>query len=70
MKTSHASGGGALEYVTLSTKVGETKGGLYCSSPPGLSKYGNDAFGKQFDVGEVSMEAQRASIDDGGGKAK
>ena len=50
--------------------MGETKGGLYYSSPPGSSKYGNDAFGKQFDVGEVSKEAQRASIDDGGGKAK
>ena len=63
-------GGGALEYVTLSTKVGETKGGLYYSSPPGSSKYGDGAFGKQFDVGEVSGEAQRASNNDDGGKAK
>ena len=56
--------------MTLSTKVGETKGGLYYSSPPGLSKYGNDAFGKHFNVGEVGKEAQRAIIDDNGGKAK
>ncbi len=60
-------GGGALEYMTLSTKVGEKRGGLYYFSPPGSSKYGDDAFGKQFDVGKVSKEAQES---DSNGKAK
>ena len=49
-------GGGCLEYVTLSEKVGE-KGGLYYYSSPGSSKYGEEAYGKQFAVGEVSKEA-------------
>lgn len=56
-------GGGALEYLALSPKVGE-RGGLYYYSEPGSSKYGDDAFGKQFDVSEVSKEA-RASDDNG-----
>lgn len=60
-------GGGALEYMTLSTKVGEKSGGLYYFSPPGSSKYGDDAFGKQFDASEVSKEAQES---DNNGKAK
>jgi len=59
-------GGGALEYMTLSTKVGE-KGGEYYFSAPGSSKYGDAAFGKQFDVSEVSKEALDA---DSSGKAK
>mmetsp|Transcript_2240 Transcript_2240/g.3877 ORF Transcript_2240/g.3877 Transcript_2240/m.3877 type:complete len:445 (-) Transcript_2240:273-1607(-) len=58
-------GGGALEYMTLSSKVGE-KGGEYYFSAPGSSKYGDAAFGKQFDVSEVSKEALAA--DSGKGK--
>lgn len=50
-------GGGCLEYVALSEKVGE-KGGLYYYSPPGSSKYGEEAYGKQFTLGEVSNEAR------------
>jgi protochlorophyllide reductase len=60
-------GGGALEYMTLSKKVGEKSGELYFFSPPGSSKYGDDAFGKQFDVSKVSKEAQES---DSNGKAK
>ena len=59
-------GGGALEYMALSSKVGE-KGGLYYYSSPGSSKYGDDAYGKQFDVREVSREARES---DDNGKAK
>lgn len=59
-------GGGALEYMTVSSKVGERKGGEYYFSPPGSSKYGDAAFGKQFDVSEVSKEALAA--DSGKGK--
>jgi protochlorophyllide reductase len=58
-------GGGALEYMTLSSKVVE-KGGEYYFSAPGSSKYGDAAFGKQFDVSEVSKEALAA--DSGKGK--
>jgi len=58
-------GGGALEYVALSTEV-EGKGGLYYYSSPGSSKYGEDAYGKQFHASEVSKEAQESD----GGKAK
>jgi len=50
-------GGGALEYMTLDSGVG-TKGGLYYTSPPGSSKYGDDAFGNQFVQSEVSIEAR------------
>ena len=49
-------GGGAIEWMALGEKMGE-KGGLYCSSAPGSSKYGDDAYGKQFGVSEVSKEA-------------
>jgi hypothetical protein len=46
-------GGGALAYVTtLSTR------GQYYTSPPGSSKYGSNAYGKQFAVTQVSKEAQ------------
>lgn len=58
-------GGGALEYMTLSSKVGE-EGGKYYFSSPGSSKYGDDAFGKQFDTSEVSKEA----LESDGGKGK
>lgn len=58
-------GGGALEYVALSTEV-EGKGGLYYYSSPGSSKYGEDAYGKQFHPSEVSKEA----LESDGGKGK
>jgi protochlorophyllide reductase len=57
-------GGGALEYMTLSPKV---LGGAYYYSEPGSSKFGNDAFRKQFDISKVSKEA-RASNDKGRAK--
>lgn len=46
-------GGGCLAYVTTV----DTKG-LYYSSPPGSSKYGQEAFGNQFAPTPVSKEAQ------------
>ncbi|KAL7475653.1 hypothetical protein ACHAW6_001564 [Cyclotella cf. meneghiniana] len=58
-------GGGALEYMTLSSMVGG-HGGLYYTSPPGSSKYGDEAFGREFRVSEVSKEAKLSD----GGKAK
>lgn len=46
-------GGGALVYTTsVNTK------GLYYSSPPGSSKYGEVAYGNQFGPEAVSKEAQ------------
>lgn len=50
-------GGGALEYMALDKEVG-SKGGLFYSSPPGSSKYGDAAFGNQFAETEVSKEAR------------
>lgn len=50
-------GGGSLEYMALDKDVA-SKGGLFYSSPPGSSKYGDDAFGKQFTVTQVSKEAR------------
>lgn len=50
-------GGGALEYMTLSDRVA-SKGGMYYTSPPGSSKYGDAAFGAQFSESEVSFEAR------------
>ena len=50
-------GGGALEYMTLDSSV-RSKGGLYYTSPPGSSKYGDDAFGNQFTISDVSKEAK------------
>eukprot|EP00984_Skeletonema_dohrnii_P017317 scaffold7864_cov122-Skeletonema_dohrnii-CCMP3373.AAC.7 len=41
-------GGGALEYMTLPNKVAEKEGEYYFSAP-GSSKYGDAAFGEQFD---------------------
>ena len=35
---------------------------MYYTSPPGSSKYGEDAFGREFKVSQVSKEA-RASDD-------
>lgn len=59
-------GGGALEYMALSSQVGKDGGGHYYSSPPGSSKYGDDAFGKQFKMSGVSKEAKESD----GGKGK
>ena len=50
-------GGGALEYMTLDSTV-TSKGGLYYTSPPGSSKYGDAAFGNQFALSDVSKEAK------------
>jgi protochlorophyllide reductase len=46
-------GGACLEYMTNTT----TKG-LYYNSHPGSSKYGDDAFGKEFIPSPVSKEGQ------------
>jgi protochlorophyllide reductase len=54
-------GGGALEYMTLDSGVG-SKGGQYYTSPPGSSKYGDQAYGNQFAVSAVSKEAQNDAI--------
>ena len=43
--------------MTLDSNV-ISKGGLYYTSPPGSSKYGDDAFGNQFDQSDVSKEAK------------
>jgi protochlorophyllide reductase len=46
-------GGAALAYMTsVNTR------GAYYNSPPGSSKYGQDAFGREFSVDSVSKEAQ------------
>jgi len=50
-------GGGALEYMTLDKTV-NSKSGLYYTSPPGSSKYGDSAFGTDFIQTEVSIEAR------------
>jgi hypothetical protein len=46
-------GGGALAYVTTQSTHGQ-----YYTSPPGSSKFGNDAYGQQFTMTAVSKEAQ------------
>lgn len=51
-------GGGSLEFMALDKDVASKGGGLFYSSPPGSSKYGDDAFGNQFTVTEVSKEAR------------
>ena len=46
-------GGGCLEYMTrVDTK------GLFYSSAPGTSKYGDSAYGNQFAASAISKEAQ------------
>jgi hypothetical protein len=40
---------------------------MYYTSPPGSSKYGEDAFGREFKISQVSREARLSSDD---GKAK
>lgn len=46
-------GGAALAYMTQVDTRGE-----YYNSPPGSSKYGDAAFGREFTVYQVSSEAQ------------
>ena len=48
-------GGGCLSYMTTVTTKGE-----YYSSDPGSVKYGDAAYGNQFNVATVSKEAQDA----------
>jgi hypothetical protein len=43
--------------MTMDESVG-SKGGMYYTSPPGSSKYGDAAFGNQFTQSEVSTEAK------------
>ena len=43
--------------MTLDKSV-TSQGGLYYTSPPGSSKYGDDAFGNQFTKSDVSKEAK------------
>ena len=45
-------GGNALAYMTTVDTFGK-----YYTSPPGSSKYGDAAFGKQFTTSPVSKEA-------------
>ena len=45
--------------MALDQKV-TSKGGLYYTSPPGSSKYGDAAFGNQFTVSDVSKEAKES----------
>jgi hypothetical protein len=52
-------GGGALDYMTTVTSRGQ-----YYNSDPGSSKYGDEAYGREFTIFPVSQEAQD------GGKAK
>jgi len=51
--------------MALGSKMGDN-GGLYCSSASGLSKYGDDMYGKQFGVSKVSKEAQESDCEGGG----
>ncbi len=46
-------GGGCLAYMTTV----DTKG-AYFTSPPGSSKYGDAAYGREFTPSQVSKEAQ------------
>jgi hypothetical protein len=46
-------GGGSLAYMTSV----DTRGEFY-NSPPGSSKYGDAAFGREFTVTQASKEAQ------------
>jgi protochlorophyllide reductase len=49
-------GGASLVYMATSPNT-NTQGNYYVS-PPGSSKYGEEAFGREFMVGPVSKEAQ------------
>jgi hypothetical protein len=46
-------GGAALAFMTTVNTKGE-----YYNSPPGSSKYGDEAFGREFTVCPVSREAR------------
>jgi hypothetical protein len=46
-------GGGCLAYMTTVDSKG-----LYYGSPAGSSKYGDAAYGKQFNVQQIGKEAQ------------
>ena len=52
-------GGGSLEYMALNPNIGgpSNQGGLYYTAPPGSSKYGDAAFGREFTITQVSKEA-------------
>lgn len=50
---SPAWGGGCLSYMTTVDSKGK-----YYSSPPGSSRYGDDAYGREFSVTETSKESQ------------
>jgi hypothetical protein len=50
-------GGSVLEYMALDKMVGSA-GGLYYSSPPGSSKYGKEALGREFSQTGISLEAR------------
>eukprot|EP00980_Cylindrotheca_fusiformis_P022566 scaffold9439_cov115-Cylindrotheca_fusiformis.AAC.11 len=54
--TGSEQGGACLVYMATSLNT-QTQGKYYIS-PPGSSKYGNAAFGRDFVVGAVSKEAQ------------
>ena len=47
-------GGGCLTYMVNQV----TDRGTFYSSPPGSSKYGDAAYGKQFTVSQIGKEAQ------------
>lgn len=49
-------GGASLAYMVTSEDT-KTRGEFY-TAPPGSSKYGNDAFGREFTVATISKEAQ------------
>jgi hypothetical protein len=49
-------GGGCITYMVDSDNTATA--GQYYSSAPGSSKYGDDAYGKQFTIEQVSDEAQ------------
>ena len=49
-------GGASLAYMVTSEDT-KTRGEFY-TAPPGSSKYGNDAFGREFAVATISKEAQ------------
>ena len=46
-------GGHSLAYMTTVSTKGE-----YYAGEPGCSKYGDDAFGNQFTISQISTEAQ------------
>lgn len=49
---------GGLSLAYMATSPDTNTQGEYYISPPGSSKYGEAAFGKEFCVGQVSKEAR------------